>query len=194
MFESFKIKAEAGNAEAQWNLGYWYSIGKGVVKDEREAEKWYLKSAEQGNSLAQGSLGAIYLDRKSYNEAFKWFQKAAEQGIDYAQLYLGALYSKGLGGVKANWVEAAKWMRRSADQGFGEGQGALGECYQNGDGVPQDYVEAYKWFDLSAAQDDSLRNLSVRERNSITRLMTPEQITEGQRRAAGFVPRKETTN
>jgi len=196
-FELIKDKAITGDAEAQWNLGYYYAIGKGILKNETEAEKWYLKSAEQGNALAQGSLGTIYFDgvgvKKDYNKAFKWFQKAAEQGVDYAQLCLGIIYAKGLGGEKPNWVEAAKWMRRAAEQGLGNAQGALGECYQNGEGVPQDYVEAYKWFNLSAAQGDLLspKGISVQERNSITRLMTPEQIAEGQRRAAAFVPLKE---
>lgn len=194
MYESIKVKAEAGDAEAEWKLGDCYFLGKGVVKDVMEAEKWYRKSAEQGNAQAQCQLGAIYLDKKDYTESMKWSLKAAEQGSAFAQMCVGAMYSKGLGGVKANWVEAAKWMRRSADQGLGEAQGVLGECYLNGEGVPQDYVEAYKWFNLSAAQDDSLstKGISVQERNSITRLMTPEQIAEGQRRAAAFVPQKET--
>jgi len=198
LFESVKVKAETGDADAQWNLGFLYDSGKGVVKDGAEALKWYRKSAEQGNALSQFNVGAKYFDgvdtKKDYNEAFKWYQKAADQGIAEAQMFLGAMYSKGLGGVKASWVEAAKWMRRAADQGLGGAQGALGECYQSGDGVPQDYVEAYKWFNLSAAQDDLLspKGIAAQERNSITRLMTPEQIAEGQRRAAAFVPRKET--
>lgn len=195
VFEGVKIKAEAGDAEAEWKLGDCYFLGKGVVKDGMEAEKWYRKSAEQGNAFSQSMLGAIYLDKKDYNESMQWSLKAAEQGNASAQLCVGAMYSKGLGGVKASWVEAAKWMRRAADQGLGDAQGALGECYQNGEGVPQDYVEAYKWFNLSAAQDDLLspKGIAAQERNSITRLMTPEQIAEGQRRAAAFVPRIETT-
>jgi len=192
MIESIKIKAEAGNAEAQWNLGFYYAIGKGVLKDEAEAEKWYRKSAEQGNALAQGSLGAIYFDgvgvKKDYNEAFKWFQKAAKQGIDYAQLSLGVIYAKGLAGEKPNWVEAAKWVRKAAEQGNAQAQGVLGEMYYNGEGVTRDYIEAYKWYNLSAAQGGP----GTEDRNTITPLMTPEQIAEAQRRSTEFVPRKET--
>jgi hypothetical protein len=195
IFEETKVKAEAGDAEAEWKLGNFYFTGKGAVKDGTEAEKWYRKSAEQGYAYAQANLGAIYLDKKDYNESMKWSLKAAEQGNPCGQICVGAMYSKGLGGVKANWVEAAKWMRRAADQGVGDAQGMLGECYQNGEGVPQDYVEAYKWFNLSAAQDNLsvYQGITPKERNSITRFMTPEQIAEGQRRSAAFVPRIETT-
>jgi TPR repeat protein len=38
-------KAEAGDAVAQCNLGWCYANGTGVEKDEKEAVKWYTKSA-----------------------------------------------------------------------------------------------------------------------------------------------------
>ena len=197
LFESIKVKAEAGDAEAQWNLGYYYAIGKGVVKNERESEKWYRKSAEQGDALAQANLGAIYFDgvgvKKDYYEAFKWFRKAAEQGSDFAQLYLGGIYYKGLGATEKDNDQAAKWLRRAAEQGNAKAQGMLGEFYFNGEGVSQNYIEAYKWFNLSAAHDDrqSDKEISVEGRSSLVQLMTPAQIAEGQRRAAAFIPRKE---
>jgi S1-C subfamily serine protease len=56
--------------------------------------------------------------------------------------------------------------------------------------VPKDYVEAYKWFNLCAAQGHLNAAQSVRD--SIAEQMTPEQIAEAQRRSAAFVPRKET--
>ena len=41
-------KAEAGDAEAQFNLGFCYGNGKGVSCDYGQAVYWYRKSAEQG--------------------------------------------------------------------------------------------------------------------------------------------------
>ena len=41
-------RAEKGEADAQFNLGFMYANGLGVTKDEVEAVKWYRKSADQG--------------------------------------------------------------------------------------------------------------------------------------------------
>ena len=49
-------KAEAGDAKAQFLLGACYYEGEGVEKDEKEAVKWYTKSAEQGNAGAKKQL------------------------------------------------------------------------------------------------------------------------------------------
>ncbi len=38
-----KVKAEAGDAESQVELGIRYEQGKGVAKDQAEAVKWYAK-------------------------------------------------------------------------------------------------------------------------------------------------------
>ena len=46
-------KAEAGDALAQCDLGLCYRVGNGVIKDEKEALKWYTKAAEQGDEYAK---------------------------------------------------------------------------------------------------------------------------------------------
>src|ERR1700687_6296668 len=75
--------------------------------------------------------------------------------------------------------EGAKWFRRAADQGNDEAQGQLSSIYFNGDGVPQNYVEALKWLTLQASrnkerEDESLREIYISK-------MTPQQIAEAQR-------------
>ena len=42
--------------------------------------------------------------------------------------------------------------RPLAEQGVSLAQNALGEMYMYGDGIPQDYNEAAKWFRLAAEQ------------------------------------------
>ena len=83
-FQSFKMAAEQGSAEAQFRLGKCYDKGEGVEQDYSEAVKWYLKAAEQGNAKAQFNLGNIYRKGEGvdqdYNEAVKWYRKAADQG------------------------------------------------------------------------------------------------------------------
>ena len=83
-------------------------------------------------------------------------------------------------------AEAVRWYRLAADQGFADTQALLCLMYSEGSGVPQNYVEAYKWPIFAAARGD---NLMVAFRESITAEMTPAQIAEGQRLAAAWRPR-----
>ena len=54
--------------------------------------------------------------------------------------------------------------------------------YGNGDGVPQDYVQAHMWFNRLASQSTGEeRDNAVRERDRVADLMTPTQLAEAQR-------------
>ena len=151
-------KAEAGNAVAQYDLGSCYRLGNGVTKDEKEAVKWYTKSAVQGDADAQSNLGWCYANGtgviKDEKEAVKWLTKSAEQGNDAAQYNLGWCYANGTGVIKDE-KEAVKWLTKSAEQGYAVAQSKLGACYAQGRGAPQDYKEAVKWCTKSAEQGDA---------------------------------------
>ena len=56
------LAAEQGNATAQLNLGVMYADGRGVLKDDAEAVKWYRLAADQGQVDAQYGLGLMYAD------------------------------------------------------------------------------------------------------------------------------------
>ena len=95
------LLAQQGDADAQFELGRSYTIGRGVAEDDQEAVFWYRKAAEQGHVGGQFGLGLSFAigvgvpadDR----EATSWFRKAAEQGDASAQLELGRSYSNGKG-------------------------------------------------------------------------------------------------
>jgi len=56
--------------------------------------------------------------------------------------------------------------------------------YANGQGVPQNYVEAHMWFNLAAAQSSGEnRDRYVKARDDLAERMTAEQLAEAQRRA-----------
>src|SRR5438105_2241479 len=59
-FKAFENKAEQGDDSAQNSLGWCYSNGFGVEKDEQKTVEWYQKAAEQGNTGAQNNLGWCY--------------------------------------------------------------------------------------------------------------------------------------
>ncbi len=65
-------------------------------------------------------------------------------------------------------------------------------CLVAGKGIVLDYVEAYKWFHLAAAQNGPSQQDAVKACKLLTDSMTPNQIAEAKRRAVTFVPRKKS--
>ena len=78
-----------------------YANGRGVLKDEAEAVRWYRLAAEQGDASAQLNLGVMYDNGrgvlKDEAEAVRWFRLAADQGNAAAQFNLGNGYYNGRG-------------------------------------------------------------------------------------------------
>ena len=77
-------QAEAGDMDAQYNLGIMYYNGEGAPKDFQQAMNWFHLAAQQGDADAQFNLG-IMIGRgegvkKDPQISLQWFQKAAEQG------------------------------------------------------------------------------------------------------------------
>ena len=75
-----QARAEAGDAEAQFNLAEAYRRGEEVTRDFAEAIKWYRKATEQGHARSANRLGGMYLRGegvpKDRDEAVRWFKTA----------------------------------------------------------------------------------------------------------------------
>ena len=102
--------AAQGLMEAQCVLGFYYYRGFGVEQNLDEAEKWYLKAAEQNDEYAQFSLGLINNRRKNPEKAFEWFSLAAEQKLGPAEYMVGSAYYEGQG-VEKNLMMAYVFWR-----------------------------------------------------------------------------------
>ena len=78
----------------------------------------------------------------------------------------------------ADYAEAVRWYRLAADQGMPTRR-TTSASYANGEGVPQDYVDAHMWFNIAAANGEMmlLRTATSGEP------MTAADISEAQRRA-----------
>ena len=55
----YRLAAEQGDANAQYNLGLMYDNGQGVPQDYAEAVKWYRLAAEQGDAEHNTILGYV---------------------------------------------------------------------------------------------------------------------------------------
>lgn len=75
---------------------------------------------------------------------------------------------------------ALRELRLLAEQGNARAQSNLGNMYYNGRGVPQNYVSAYMWWNLAAAQGHENTQAN---RDIVQRRMTSADITRAQKLA-----------
>ena len=78
---------------------------------------------------------------------------------------------------RGDFATAMREMLRLASGGDAQAQYNLGLMYDNGDGVPQDYVQAHMWYDIAGVA------VAAKYRDFVAREMTPDQIAEAQRLA-----------
>ena len=159
------------SAEEQYKLGNAYYLGgDNILKDIREAIKWYTKAAEQGHIEAMMYLGHIYDLGPSYGiyadleKAIHWYTKAAKQGNIKAQYELGWIYSKPGSEVK-DYEKAVYWYKKAAEQGCEYAQNSLGFMYKEGKGVSKDKEMAKFWYAQAAAQGSESAQKSLKELN-----------------------------
>ncbi len=81
--------AEQRLAEAQYNLGLVYDLGRGIPQDYKEAVRWYRRAADQGYAPGQLDLGLMYAHGRGvpqdYVQAHMWMNLAAAQGHELAR-------------------------------------------------------------------------------------------------------------
>ena len=148
-------EAEAGSANAQYDLARLYQNAYHIKPDPAAAFNWYTKSAEKGHVGAQYGLGTMYVTgeavREDYFRASEWYRLAANLGRHAgAQFALGDMYFKGQG-VAHGYAEALAWYQKSARRGHPVAQYRLGAMYAQGWAGGFDAVKAYTWFFLSIA-------------------------------------------
>ena len=96
----FHTLAFKGDADAKYQLGVFFQMGRGVPKDHAKAIEWYKKAAEQGHVRAQFNLGTMYESgwgtTPDYQKAYDCYQKAAAQGHNKAKAKCMKLREGGL--------------------------------------------------------------------------------------------------
>ena len=190
----FTLLAEAGDAEAQYQLGLiylrreldeYYAQGGDLIspltEDNSEAVKLIRLAAEAGHIDAQKQLRHMYVEGMGIErdglEAVEWYRRVAEAGDIDAQYTMGILYASGEY-VEQDDAEAVKWFRLAAEAGDVGAQISLGRMYEEGRGVAQDDRLAHMWYILVLAQDfEDPISLGLYD---LVKRMTPLQIIEAQ--------------
>ena len=115
--------AVAGDADAPFNMGQAYKLGRGVPADLAQAEEWYRKAALQGHPQAEENYGLTLFENNKRIQAAEWLQRAAARGEPRSQYVLGTMYFNG-DGVEKDWIRAYALTVRAAAQGLAQASSA----------------------------------------------------------------------
>src|SRR5688572_29987234 len=118
--------AENGDADAAFNLGQAYRLGRGVSLDLAQAQIWLERAARKGHVDAQTTLGLLLFQNGNHVAAMRWLNGAAEAGEPRALLMVGtALYNGD--GVARDPVKAYAYVSRAAAQGLAPAKATLAD-------------------------------------------------------------------
>ena len=104
--------AKAGDADAQFNMGQAYKLGRGVPANLSTALDYYRMAALQGHDRATDNYGLLLFQQNRRIEAMPYIEQSAERGEPRAQYLLGvALFNGDL--KPKNWPRAYAMMLRA---------------------------------------------------------------------------------
>ncbi|RCK80635.1 MAG: hypothetical protein OZSIB_2948 [Candidatus Ozemobacter sibiricus] len=165
----FLRAAERGDLEAQLELGLLLNDRSWPGTNPKEAEKWLMKAAGQGQPAALHALGEMHLARETFAEALEFFQRAADLGHPPSQYRLGAMFAEGRG-VARHLDKARMWLQKAAESGHPRAQAALGELLLAAAGptgsrtaAPTALAEAARLFQAAAAAGDPVGQVRLAE-------------------------------
>ena len=116
--------AAKGDADALFNMGQAYKLGRGVPKDLEKAEEMYRKAAKLGHARAIDNYGVLLFQTGRQTEAMQWISASAARGEPRAMYILGIATFNGDYAPK-DWVRAYALMTRAAGSGLAQAMTSL---------------------------------------------------------------------
>lgn len=183
--EFFSIKQEYMRflSGISHELDYPKSKPVGRWRNRMSEETFSYVAGLMGLRAPEGRFNGHYM---TVEEADKRIVVAAEKGDAVAQYKMGLGFYDSVNHEK-NLPEAVKWFQKSAEQGYFMAQAVLGRCYAKGEGVPQDYVEAYFWLSL-AAEVKSTDSKAMQQ--EVVQHLTPETLASLDVRLKEWAPKR----
>ena len=172
-----RARAEAGEAPAQFTLGFVYGAGRGVTQEDIEAVILYRKAAtaklggvgytdeEVASILGIGPRFAPIpqpLPPPPNQPQFACSGRTTMRDVlvDSDLIQQAVMYALGEG-VPPDDAESVAWYRKAAEQGYAPAQSNLGFMYDEGKGVPQDDAEAFAWYRKAAEQCSAVAQFNL---------------------------------
>ncbi len=144
----FKKAADANDTEAQMYCAAAYLFGVGTKKNPDIAKRYYIAAARNGDSIAQYTLAASFLEtHQSANKklGLLWLNKSVEQKNPEAQVMLGELYTSGTL-LDHDLVKAKEWVGLAVAQGYVPAMYQMGEIARN----ENNFSLAKTWYTKAA--------------------------------------------
>jgi hypothetical protein len=121
--------AEKGDADAAFNLGQAYRLGRGVPTNLAAAATWFGRAAAKGHLDAQTTLGLMLFENGDRTGGIRWLRQAADKGDPRALLVFGTALFNG-DGVKKDPILGYAYVSRAAAQGLAPAQATLEQLDQ----------------------------------------------------------------
>ncbi len=154
-----KKSAELGNAEAQYNYGYFLQSGAAGVKNEQEAIVWYKKSSDNGFNDGHYAMMMAYGNGQGIEQnpekAFQYALKCADNNDATCMWNVVNCYLTG-NGVKADISKFKEWIIKLAKLPNPENLALSGNItsarlelagfYKKGEYFEKDNYQSYIWY------------------------------------------------
>lgn len=155
--------ADNGDADAAFNMGQAYRMGRGVGIDSARARRYFESAARQGHLDAEVNLGLMLFSNGDKVGAMRWLRSASLKADPRAMLVYGtALYNGD--GVPRDAVAGYAYVKRAANSGLGPATRTLTEL----DRLLSDEIKS-QGSQLAARQE----GLADRQREAAARPQAP---------------------
>lgn len=199
-----KKSAELGNAEAQYNYGYFLFLQSGSAE---EAVKWYLKSSDNGFNDGHYAMMMAYGNgqgvEQNSEKAFAYALKCANNDDATCMWNVVNCYLTG-NGVKADISKFKEWIIKLAKLPNPEDLALSGNItaarlelakfYKNGEYFEKDNYQSYLWFliyneskvDFSISEQEE----AIKEIKELEKSLSKEKIENASKDAEKLLGRK----
>jgi len=94
-----KPYAESGDAEAQYNIGWMYLNGYGLMMNDSKALEWWQRASDQGYTDASFSIAMLYSlgegqVEKDTDKAIEYYLMAVEDGHEDANMIIRSMLAR----------------------------------------------------------------------------------------------------
>ena len=121
--------AQAGDADALFNLAQAYRLGRGVPADITRARELYAEAAQKGHVKAADNYGLLLFQQGEQSSAMPLIRDAAERGDPRAQYVLGLSHFNGDYAAK-DWVRAYAMLTLAQSAGLPQAKPAITQMDQ----------------------------------------------------------------
>lgn len=124
--DEWRPLADRGDADAQFNMGQAYKMGRGVPTDMSAAMEWFRKAADQGHLRAKDNYGLLLFQKGDTKDALPYLRESADRGEPRAQYILGTALFNGEY-IGKDWAQAYALMTRASQAGLSQATASLAQ-------------------------------------------------------------------